>query len=103
MSAIEADTKEVKADLSIVLLPGRSAIARPESVSAQYQTYLGNKIVKQFSKQSEIQVIDLLAPLTTEFQKQNTKLYFSNEGHLTPSGHQVVAAEIIKALLKAEH
>ena len=103
VSAIEADTKEVKADLSIVLLPGRSAIARPESVSAQYQTYLGNKIVKQFSKQSEIQVIDLLAPLTTEFQKQNTKLYFSNEGHLTPNGHQVVAAEIIKALLKAEH
>lgn len=101
VSAIEADIKEIKADLSMVLLPGRSAIARPESVSAQYQAYLGEKIVKQFSRQSDIQVIELLVPLTTEYQKQNTKLYFSNEGHLTPDGNQVVAAEIFQALVKA--
>ncbi len=100
VSAIESSTKEMKADLSIVLLPGRSAIVRPDSVSAQYQAFLGKQIIHQFKQHSGIQVIDLLAPLSKIYNENKTELYFPNEGHLTPVGHKTVANEIFNKISK---
>lgn len=82
---------EKNGQLEVMLLPGRSYVEQPESLSAQYQEYF-RKTIKQTLSASSIDVMDLATHLR-ELQKNNIKnLYFPNEGHLTPLGHQYVAA-----------
>ncbi|MCP4254936.1 MAG: hypothetical protein GY775_16330 [Candidatus Scalindua sp.] len=50
------DNKNVK--LSLVLMPGRSYVEQPDSISAQYQDYLRKEIVEN-SENMEVDVIDL--------------------------------------------
>jgi lysophospholipase L1-like esterase len=76
--------------LNVVLLPGRSYVEQPISVSAQYQEYFRQKIRSSLDA-SSIKVMDLAAHLRALHDKGIQKLYYPNEGHLTPLGHQCVA------------
>jgi len=100
VSGINEICTKNKAELSLVLLPGRSVVSRPGSVSAQYQTYLAQQITHHFKKQTDIQLIDLLGPLTMAYKGNKAPLYFPNEGHLTPAGHKIAASEIYKSILQ---
>lgn len=76
--------------LNVVLLPGRSYVEQPESVSAQYQEYF-RQMIQSSLDVSSIKVMDLAAHLRALHDKGIHKLYYPNEGHLTPLGHQYVA------------
>lgn len=79
--------KEVR--LRIILMPGRSYVEQPDSVSAQYQDYLRKKIVEN-SEDMKVGVIDLATHLRERYQRDPGKWYYPNEGHLTPEGHRIV-------------
>jgi hypothetical protein len=78
---------EVK--LSLILMPGRSFVEQPYSVSAQFQNYLRKRIVEN-SEDMEVDVIDLAAHLRERYQRNSGKWYYPNEGHLTAEGHRIV-------------
>ena len=79
--------KEVR--MSIILMPGRSFVEHPYSVSAQFQEYLRKKIVEN-SEDMKVGVIDLAKYLRERYQRDPGKWYYPNEGHLTAEGHRVV-------------
>ncbi len=76
--------------LNVVLLPGRSYVEQPVSVSAQYQEYFRQKIRSSLDAAS-IKVMDLATHLRALHDNGIQNLYYPNEGHLTPLGHQHVA------------
>ena len=79
---------EVK--LSLILMPGRSFVEQPYSVSAQFQNYLRKRIVEN-SKNMKVAVIDLATHLRERYQiRRSGKLYYPNEGHLSAEGHRIV-------------
>jgi lysophospholipase L1-like esterase len=79
--------KNVK--MSLLLMPGRSYVEQPDSVSAQYQDYLRKKIVEN-SEEKKIEVIDLATHLRERYQRNPGKWYYPNEGHLTAEGHRII-------------
>ena len=79
--------KNVK--MSLLLMPGRSYVERPDSVSAQYQDYLRKKIVEN-SEEKKIEVIDLATHLRERYQRDPGKWFYPNEGHLTAEGHRII-------------
>ncbi len=87
---IQKLTNKSARKLNVVLLPGRSYVEQPMSVSAQYQEYFRQKIRSSLDA-SSIKVMDLAAHLRALHDKGIQKLYYPNEGHLTPLGHQYVA------------
>jgi lysophospholipase L1-like esterase len=79
---------EVK--LSLILMPGRSYVEQPYSVSAQFQNYLRKRIVEN-SEDMKVDVIDLATHLRERYQRRRPgKWYYPNEGHLTAEGHRIV-------------
>jgi len=88
---------ENRASLKMVLLPGRSYVEQPASLSAQYQEYFRQHIKSSFNT-SDIQVIDLAQHLRTLHENGIKSLYYPNEGHLTPLGHQRVADFLARKL-----
>ena len=72
-------------DFHLVLLPGRSLVEEPATLSAKYQEFIRGEIVRR-GHAAGIDVIDLREGL-----KGRKGLYFPNDGHLTRQGHQVVA------------
>jgi len=76
--------------LSLILMPGKSFIERPGSLSEQYQDYLRREIVRD-CKKMKINVIDLATLLRERYRKQPGKWFYPNEGHLTAEGHRIVA------------
>lgn len=86
------------AELKLVLLPGRSYLAQPDSVSAQYQDYLRRRIVGNSAIASSGQVIDLAARLREMHESGAAPWYFPNEGHLTTEGNGVVAGILATVL-----
>lgn len=79
--------KNVKMEL--VLMPGRSYVEQPESISGQYQDYLREKIVEN-SEKMKVGVIDLATYLRERYQQNPGKWFYPNEGHLTAEGHRIV-------------
>ncbi len=77
--------------LSIVLLPGRSYVEQPGSLSAQFQEYFRKNIMSSLTTRSSIEVLDLAVHLRGLHVNGVNDLYYPNEGHLTPLGHQHVA------------
>ena len=77
--------------LAIVLLPGRSYVEQPASLSAQYQEYFRQMITASFNESSSIKVLDLATHLRALNDKGIQNLYHPNEGHLTPLGHHHLA------------
>ncbi len=88
--------KNVK--LSLVLIPGRSYVEQPDSVSAQYQDFLRKKIVEN-SENMEVNVIDLATHLRERYEKAPGRWYYPHEGHLTAEGHRIVY-DILSPLLQ---
>jgi len=77
--------------LSIVLLPGRSYVEQPGSLSAQFQEYFRKNIMSSLTTRSSIEVLDLAVHLRGLNVDGVNDLYYPNEGHLTPLGHRYVA------------
>jgi len=98
-SKIQASCQQIECQLSIALLPGRSYITHPKSISGQYQSYLRHQIKRQFTNHKTIQLIDLYPGLAEASQKQDKAIFFPNEGHLNALGHHVVAQEIYRQLV----
>lgn len=69
------------AELHLVLMPGRSLVEEPASLSAKYQDHVRREIVRR-----QRGVIDLYEGL-----KGRKGLYYPNDGHLTRAGHEAVA------------
>ena len=77
-------------ELRLVLMPGRSFVEHPASMSAQYQDYIRERLVRSSTSQ-DLQVLDLAAYLKALYEKEGTRLYHPNEGHLNIDGHRAVA------------
>lgn len=77
-------------ELIIALLPGRSYVLRPESLSAKVQEYLRSEVMRSHAG-SSLRVIDLASALRSSTEPGHNAWYFPYEGHLTPEGHRVVA------------
>ena len=52
--------------------------------------YFRRRIIEN-SDNIKVKVIDLALPLREQFQNNQDRLFYPNEGHLTPEGHRVVA------------
>ncbi|MDP2646141.1 MAG: SGNH/GDSL hydrolase family protein [Desulfobacterales bacterium] len=76
--------------LALVLMPGKSFVELPGSLSAQFQDYLRQKIVENRDKM-KVEVLDLAGHLRSRYGKTPGRWFYPNEGHLTSQGHRVVA------------
>jgi len=95
---IEKFINKNKGQLIVVLLPGRSYVEQPTSLSAQYQEYFRQNI--KFSLDaSSVKVMDLASHLRVLHDKGINNLYYPNEGHLTPLGHQYLAEYLSEHLV----
>lgn len=74
--------------LTVALLAGRSQVAEPRSVSAQYQEYMRQKALA-VAEAKGLATIDLAGALKAE--KGAGTYFFSNDGHLNVKGHRRVA------------
>ncbi|MBE9560138.1 MAG: SGNH/GDSL hydrolase family protein [Proteobacteria bacterium] len=83
--------------LDVVLLPGRSYVEQPESLSAQYQEYFRKNIISLLDAAPSIKVMDMAVHLRELHHKGKRNLYYPNEGHLTPLGHRYVAEHLDKS------
>jgi hypothetical protein len=72
-------------EFHLVLMPGRSLVEKPSSLSAKYQDHVRREIVRR-GRDAQIDVIDLCEGL-----KGRKGLYYPNDGHLTREGHEAVA------------
>ena len=88
---IEKQLSEKNGQLTVVLLPGRSYVEQPASLSAQYQDYFRQSIKSSLETSSTIKVMDLASHLRQLNDAGINNLYHPNEGHLTAFGHQHVA------------
>ncbi len=95
---IEKLLKENNAKLTVVLLPGRSFVEQPESLSAQYQEYFRHNIKLAIETPGTIEVLDFAKQLQALNASGVTQLYHPNEGHLTLLGHQYMAAYLATQL-----
>jgi len=84
--------------LSVVLLPGRSYVEQPSSLSAQFQDYFRKNIKSSLTAEPSIEVLDLAGHLRDIHINGVDDLYYPNEGHLTPLGHQHVADYLVEQL-----
>ncbi len=78
-----------KIELRLILMPGRSFVENPGSPSQQYQDFLRSKILL-LDERIDVDVIDLAGHLKSHYEEHNERLFYSNEGHLTPQGHERV-------------
>jgi hypothetical protein len=84
--------------LRLVLMPGRSYVEQPDSISAQYQDYLRKEIVAN-NDDMEVDVIDLATHLRQRYERASGKWYYPHEVHLTAEGHRIVY-DILSPLLQ---
>jgi len=89
--------EEKNIGLSVVMMPGRSFVERPNSPSAQFQNFLRQRIV-QDTGMEKIEVLDLAHHLRERYRSSPGDWYFPNEGHLAPEGHRVVAEILAEQL-----
>ena len=95
---MEAIIDQNNARLTVVLLPGRSYVEQPGSLSAQYQEYFRNNIISSLTSVSSIAVLDIATHLRDLHVNGVNDLYYPNEGHLTPLGHQYVADYLVEQI-----
>ncbi len=79
-----------QAGLTIALLPGRDAMVNRSGISFHYQDYLREKILLLLADKG-IASIDLMSAIGSDPNAEISDLYFPNDGHLTPAGHNYVA------------
>jgi lysophospholipase L1-like esterase len=83
--------------LRLVLMPGRSHVEMPSSLSAAFQDELRRQIIARHEDLGT-PPIDLASRLRERFAATGEHLFFPNEGHLNPAGHRAVAQLLRKAL-----
>lgn len=83
--------------LTVALLPGRDAVINAQGISHHYQEYLREEILSMTSD-TDITAIDLMSELVAQPSTDLQRFYFPNDGHLTPAGHQFVAATLARLL-----
>jgi len=86
-------------DLALVLLPGRSYVERPASLSAAYQEHLRREITA-LQLRPHVQIIDLAAELRRLHAENPQSWFFPSDGHLNRAGHRLVATFIHRSLGK---
>lgn len=76
--------------LDVVLMPGRSYVEMPRSLSAAFQEELWRQIL---ARRADLPgaPIDLATPLRDRYATGGEQLFHPHEGHLNPAGHQAVA------------
>lgn len=97
INRIERKCREESVKLHLVLMPGRSLIERPKSISAQFQEYFRKKIVED-SKKKGISIIDIASQMQKRHPEQKGRWFHPHEGHLTAEGHRIVA-DMLEPLL----
>ncbi|MBL8198295.1 MAG: hypothetical protein JNJ67_05115 [Chromatiales bacterium] len=83
--------------LRLVLMPGRSHVEMPSSLSAAFQDELRRQIIARHEDLGT-PPIDLASRLRERFAATGERLFFPNEGHLNPAGHRAVAELLRKVL-----
>lgn len=78
------------ARFGLILMPGRSLIEKPASISGQYQRYLEANLLT-WAKARRLPAINLVAALSNARGAGASPLFFPHDGHLTPLGHEEVA------------
>ena len=86
-------------ELKLILMPGKSFIERPGSISEQFQNHLRRRIWEN-RMSMKVEVIDLAKMMRARYQKESRKWFYPHEGHLNPAGHRVVADILSSALKK---
>jgi lysophospholipase L1-like esterase len=83
--------------LTLVLMPGRSFVEAPDSLSAAFQDELRRQIL---ARQAELgaPLLDIATPLAVLYANSGETLFHPHEGHLNPEGHQAVAELLLGAL-----
>jgi len=76
--------------LKLILMPGRSYVELPDSVSAGFQDYMRQTILARQSSMG-VPVLDLATALREQYRQNGKRLFHPNEGHLTALGHEVVS------------
>jgi lysophospholipase L1-like esterase len=87
---LDSECRERGIALRIALLPGRSCVERPNSVSAAYQEHLRSRII-EFAPRFNARIHDLTAELRRAYAENRESFFFPNDGHLTAAGHRKVA------------
>lgn len=78
------------AELRLLLLAGRSYVEAPASLSAQFQE-VQLRHVAAACQNRRIPCLNVAEQLRARFRKQRERLFYPNDGHLTPRGHAAVA------------
>jgi len=86
-----------EARLVLVLLAGRSFVERPGSNSSQFQDFFRRRLADT-ARRHGIAVLDLAAHLKRYSHEKDVRLYYPNEGHLTPEGNRVAAAFLARRI-----
>ena len=97
LAALRSHCRENGARLVLVLLAGRSFVERPGSNSAQFQDFFRQRVAAAARRQ-RVAVIDLAAHLKRYSREKDVRLFYPNEGHLTPAGNRVAAAFLARRL-----
>lgn len=94
---IAQQAKKNQQRFTLLLLPGQSLVAHPQSVSAIYQEHV-RRFMLAVAEQNNIAVIDASSALKQQFAQRSALLFHPNEGHFTAEGHRVVAETIAAAV-----
>lgn len=86
---LDADCRSRGVCLTLALMPGSAYVTRPASASARMQDHIRRWILDTAGP--KMPVIDLADRLRSAYNDKTQRLFFPNEGHLTPLGHEVVA------------
>jgi hypothetical protein len=79
--------------LPLVVIPGRSLVEEPHSLSAQYQQMVRQQILAH-DWGPRVRVVDAAKALV-DAHREGRRCYFPNEGHLNEEGHRVVGAAVL--------
>lgn len=85
------------ADFSVALLPGRSYVEEPNSVSAKFQEALESVLTDQL-RDKKIRVLDLAAKLRGLYQNERASWYYPHDGHLNPEGHKIICEMLLREI-----
>jgi hypothetical protein len=83
--------------LTLVLMPGRSYVETPRTLSGEFQDYLRREILARASE-FDLPVIDLASRLQQRYNEVQRPLFHPHEGHLNAFGN-ATAAELLHGVL----
>lgn len=94
---LEELNKLTTTQLTVMLLPGAVAMKEPNSLTGRYQRRLEQEIM-QMTADRNMETISLIPILASN--PKLSELYFPNDGHFTPPGHEAIARHLTATLMK---